>query len=190
MRRKIFITLTVMLCIFTLTSTTFAAGVRWTAKQETAHEIAELARSIGLPEDSVIIQEAKRIWHEDEYSSDDIRILATVIYNEAGNGCSEEHQLLVGRVVMNRVADERFPDTIYDVVVQPRQYLVGYANGDTRYAIPTDRVTEFEDLAQRVLSGEPIECPNNVVWQAEFRQGTGTYKTFRSDFGSTTYFCY
>lgn len=39
---------------------------RQTERQVKAHEIAEAAREMGLPEDNPIIQEAKRIWHEEE----------------------------------------------------------------------------------------------------------------------------
>lgn len=45
----------------------FSGG--WTARQEAAHEIAELARSIGLDEGHPIIQEARAIWWE-EYNAD------------------------------------------------------------------------------------------------------------------------
>lgn len=42
------------------------AGREWTARQQTAHQIAELARSIGLPEDDPIIQRASEIWWEED----------------------------------------------------------------------------------------------------------------------------
>jgi hypothetical protein len=167
----------------------------WTARQDTAHEIAELARSLGLPEDDAIILRAQEIWQQEEelkaqMSEEDIRIIATVIYNEAGNGCSEEHMLLVGRVVMNRVNDERFPDTVHDVVLAPRQYHPAYVQAGSRYAVPDDRLEDFEALARRVLAGEPYDCPPDVLYQDNNRHGTGVYKSFLSDFGSTTYFCY
>ena len=45
---------------------TGAAGSSgWTSRQETAHEIAELAREIGLPESDPIIVRASEIWWED-----------------------------------------------------------------------------------------------------------------------------
>lgn len=42
------------------------AGREWTQKQTTAHRIAELARSLGLPEDDPIIQRAQEIWWEED----------------------------------------------------------------------------------------------------------------------------
>ena len=45
---------------------TGAAGSSgWTSRQETVHEIAEMARQIGLPEDDPIIVRASEIWWED-----------------------------------------------------------------------------------------------------------------------------
>lgn len=177
------------------------AEFTWTKRQETAHQIAELARSLELAEDDPIILRAKELWELDrgvsvkddpEFPEADVRIIATVIYNEAGNGCTEEHQLLVGRVILNRIADGRFGgDTLYDVICAPRQYLKGYANDNPLYRIPEDKREEFYTLAERVLSGEPYDCPVNVLYQDNLRHGTGVYKQFYSDLlRSTTYFCY
>lgn len=41
------------------------AGREWTERQATAHQIAELARGLGLPEDDPIIVRASEIWWED-----------------------------------------------------------------------------------------------------------------------------
>ncbi|MEG2526683.1 MAG: hypothetical protein RSA62_05630, partial [Oscillospiraceae bacterium] len=76
-----------------------ASGTEWTQRQKIANQIADLGRSIGLADDDPIIAGAKKLWNEDAGKEQDIKILATVIYNEAGNGCTEEHQLLVGRVL-------------------------------------------------------------------------------------------
>ena len=60
---------------------------------------------------------------EDEIDSNDLYILSHIINAEAGDSnCSHEHRIAVGSVVLNRVADPDFPDTIYDVVFQPGQY--------------------------------------------------------------------
>lgn len=41
------------------------AAEEWTSRQTVAHEIAELARGIGLPEDNPIITECVRLWWSD-----------------------------------------------------------------------------------------------------------------------------
>ena len=50
--------LAVLLCGF--------ASREWTERQQVAHQIAELARSIGLPEDDAIIVRASEIWWEED----------------------------------------------------------------------------------------------------------------------------
>lgn len=46
------------------------AGREWTQKQVTAHQIAELARILGLPENDPIIVRASEIWWEDDTPTD------------------------------------------------------------------------------------------------------------------------
>ena len=112
----------------------------------------------------------------------DLELLARIINAEAG-GCTDEHQLLVGNVVLNRVADSRFPDSIYEVIYQKGQYSPTW-NG----AINKTPTQQAYKNAQRLLDGERF-CPSNVVFQANFKQGKGVYKTISTSY-STTYFCY
>lgn len=158
--------------------------------KNTTHEIAELARSIGLTDDDPIIQRASELWWEAHntpirtYTDDDLRILTNVIHFESC-GCPEWHKEIVGQIVLNRVADPRFPNTIRDVVAQPRQYLYSYT---TR----TINCQNCNDIAKKVLEGG-VEIPANVIYQANFRQGKGVWKTSYVNtgwFSSTTYFCY
>lgn len=168
------------------------SGFTWQEKtntQKTAHEIAELARSLGLNESDQIIQRAQAIWWEAEntptYSEEDLRILANVIHYEAGN-CPDRHQQLVAQVVLNRVKDNRFPNTVKGVVQQPGQYAAWYVTA-------TPKVSQrCYNNAKAALEGK-VNCPANVVFQAQFRQGTGVYETSYVNTGwwsSTTYFCY
>lgn len=123
------------------------------------------------------------------YSEDDLFCLAAAIYNEAGgNACTDEHRIAVGNVVINRVNDTRFPDSIRDVLEQQGQYS-GMEGGvrfaeRSKYDAEQEAVQRAYDVAQRVLEGEMI-CPENVVWQSEGTQGTGTWKKI-----GNTYFCY
>lgn len=168
-------------------------------QQEKAHTIAEHAREMGLTDDNPIIQEAMRLWWEAEELREpepvvnkvDRDIVATVVYNEAGFGCSERHMELVAQVVVNRVNSPRFPNTVYDVVVAPRQYHPAYANPNSYYgqrARKSDKWALCQEVATRALLGQ-VECPSNVFWQANFRQGRGVYEIHRTSY-STTYFCY
>lgn len=114
---------------------------------------------------------------EKTYSEEDLEMLALVIYQEAGgDACSDETRLMVGNVVMNRVASDRFPDTIEEVLLQERQYGRLHWTGlvwPERASKPEEAhaVQRAYDCAERVLEGERL-LPDDVIWQAEFKQGT------------------
>lgn len=120
---------------------------------------------------------------EKPYTEEDLYVLSHIISAEAGN-CSEDMMLSVGSVVLNRVQDDRFPDTIEEVVFQQGQYSPTW-NG-AYYAEPTEAACE---VAKTLLEEGPTIDPS-VVWQAEFPQGQGVYDTIDSPWGTTMYFCY
>lgn len=114
---------------------------------------------------------------EPTYTDAELEMLALVIYQEAGgDACNDETRLMVGNVVMNRVADDRFPNTIEEVLLQERQYgrlhWTGLVWAD-RASKPEEAhaVERAYDCAERVLNGERL-LPDDVIWQAEFKQGT------------------
>ena len=120
---------------------------------------------------------------EPAYSEDDLYRMSHLIYGEAGN-CSREMMEAVGSVVLNRVSDDRFPDTLADVIFQPGQYACTW---DGNYDLtPSEEAVEVA----RVLLEEGSQLDSSVVWQAEFVQGEGIYKTVTSPWGSIMYFCY
>ena len=109
---------------------------------------------------------------------DDLYILSHVITGEA-EGCSRDMKLSVGSVVLNRVSDDRFPDTVAEVVFQPGQYACTWDGN--YYREPSQ---ETIDIAAELLEdGTAID--ESVVWQAEFPQGVGVY-----DIIGNMYVCY
>lgn len=161
--------------------------------QTKAHEIAETARSMGLPEDDPIIKRASELWWEaNQQFCVDRDIIASVVYNESWYGCSTRHRELVAAVVVNRVNSNMFPNSVYEVVVQKGQYLPAYANANSYYGqrarADAAAWTECQRIATKALRGQ-IECPSNVLFQANFRQGKGVYEVCNTSY-STTYFCY
>ena len=117
------------------------------------------------------------------YTDEDLYVLSHIIQCEAGY-CEREMMEGVGSVVLNRVADPRFPNTITEVVNQPGQYRP-VTDGIFTSAVPTDLVMEVSvDLLEH-----GSKFPPEVVWQANFKQGTGTYQTLSTSY-STMYFCY
>lgn len=149
------------------------------------------------PEDEIIAyEEVAEVVDEDQpdmfsepqtqYSDSDLMLLAKVIYAEAGSEfLSDEWKMCVGEVVLNRVASPEFPNTIYDVVYQQGQYQ-GARSGYIASLTPSERCI---DIAKRLLDGERIMEPS-VVFQANFKQGSGVYKALYDSNLGWTYFCY
>lgn len=153
-----------------------------TKKQNMYHEIAETARAAGLPENSPIIQEAKRLWEQEQY---DLNIMAKVGFNEAG-GCEWQQLLDTLAVLKNRVDSPYWPNTVYDVVVAPYQYLEAYTRN-------FEGVSARAYAAAVIIMDEVYEIPKNVVFQANFPQGSGTWRIAEchvGSFHSTTWFGY
>lgn len=109
---------------------------------------------------------------------DDLYILSHIICGEA-EGCSEAMKRSVGSVVLNRVNDPRFPNTIEEVAFQEGQYSCTWDGN--YYREPSQ---ETIDIAKELLEdGSAID--ESVVWQAEFIQGNGVYDQI-----GNMYFCY
>ena len=109
----------------------------------------------------------------------DVEKLACGIYCEAGgDACSDECRMYVGDVILNRVDDPRFPDTIEGVLTAPGQYGTFSRTGivwPSRASNPGEAhaVQRAYDTARKLLSGEHSELyGQGYVWQAEFAQGT------------------
>lgn len=114
---------------------------------------------------------------EPAYTEAELEAMAIVIYQEAGgDACSDETRIMVGNVVMNRVADERFPDTIEEVLLAKRQYGRLHWTGlvwpeRASQSVEAHAVERAYDCAKRVLEGERL-LPDDVIWQSEHIQGT------------------
>ena len=102
------------------------------------------------------------------YTEEDLYILAHVLAGEC-QSCSDDEQLYVGSVVLNRMADPRFPNTVKGVVFQKGQYAcVGDGN---YYREPTER--NWANARMLLENGSVL--PANVIWQSGGRQGKGVY---------------
>lgn len=125
----------------------------------------------------VIVEEPAPVEAAPTYTDEELEALAIIIYQEAGgDACSDETRSMVGTVVMNRVASDLFPDTIQEVATQKRQYGRLYWTGliwPERASNPGEAhaVQRAYDCARAILEGERV-LPEDVIWQAEFPQGT------------------
>lgn len=152
-----------------------------TSRQTALHEAADILRAAGFTDDGPEISALSAAWWREK---DDLDVIARVVYGEA-RGCPREHQIAVAAVVVNRVNDPRFPSTVREVVAAPRQYTTAYLGGFDN--------TPWECYeAAKVALDEESGVPEDVVWQANFPQGTETWWISEVDTGyyaSTTYFC-
>ena len=81
------------------------------------------------------------------------KLLASIIYCEAGNQ-SFTGQVAVGAVVLNRMANEAYPDTMEEVIYQPRQFCPA-GSGWLDRVRSTDGYTESAmQAAEAALAGE------------------------------------
>ena len=219
MKKFLIATLLCMALTVTMVPMAFAADSNYTecmaaiqeqrTTQDQAHQTAESLRKKGYSDSSAYVQAAKSTWNEAQkaiagyqklaqYSDEDIRILTTTVFHEAGH-TTEQLRQYVAQVVLNRVEDSRFPDTVKGVITQPGQYSTKYATVEAANAIQaTDSKNGTyyygicEDSVKAAMMGQ-VEMPSNVLYQANFSQGKGVWKSvyFNSGwYASTSYFCY
>lgn len=91
-------------------------------------------------------------------------LLARLVYAEAGI-CSDDCQIAVASVVLNRIESGHFPDTIYDVIYQPGQYETTW-NGAIEQEPSEDAIRNAYYVYK---NGSQIPC--TVLYQSNFLQG-------------------
>lgn len=113
-------------------------------------------------------------------TQEDIYIMAHLLNGECGNVKNDEWVKYYGSVVLNRIDSTEFPNTLEEVVFQkhPLQYACTVDGNYDRE--PPERMYR---LAEQLLRHGSI-IPENVVFQATFRQGKIWKKC------GVTYFCY
>ena len=115
------------------------------------------------------------VYYEMYFTEDDIAEVAKMLWGEA-RGCTRDNQIKGAWVVCNRVDDERFPDTIQDVLSQPHQFH-GYSESfpvtDELYSVAFDVLTRWSYEKQ----GVPVrrELPESFLWFT----GNGRENIFR-----------
>ena len=101
------------------------------------------------------------------YSEDDLDLMAGIIYCEAGNQ-SYDGMVAVGAVVMNRVNNDSFPDSVSDVIYQEGQFTPA-SSGDLSSAMSNGIPSECYEAAAAALNGE-----NPVGSALYFNTGSGS----------------
>lgn len=123
--------------------------------------------------------------HE-KISFNDLFELSKIITAEAGSSwLPMEWKLMVGEVVLNRVASVEFPNSVEEVIHQKGQY--SSANTDYfKKLIPFESCVE---AASRLLNGERLINNGSVVFQSGAVQGSGIYLKLYDSYYGYTYLC-
>ena len=89
---------------------------------KTNHTISPILETpvVEFPEASEPMDEPESYY---TYTEDELDLLARLVYSESG-GESYETKLRVASVVLNRVIHSDFPNTIYEVIYQNKQFAV------------------------------------------------------------------
>lgn len=145
----------------------------WAAGEAAAACRAEKLAALSLPYAPVDFEE---LW-----------LLSKIIYAEAGSvWLPMEWKMAVGEVVLNRMASPEFPDTMRAVLEQPGQYY-GRNNPYFDHLRP---LPESVEAARRLLEGERVLSEPGVVFQSNFRQGSGVFLELRDSLLGSTYLCW
>lgn len=118
----------------------------------------------------------------------DLVNLSRIMAAESGPEWPDCYMMMIGEVVLNRVASPDWPDTIWGVLSQrePTQYAPVWMDswGSIKPSENTIR------LALRLLRGERVLNDELVIYQALFPQGEQTVATYWDEhLNTTTYFC-
>lgn len=113
-------------------------------------------------EEPVVVEEEETPLKTNRYSEleiteEDRELLARIVYLEA-RGQSFSGQRAVAEVVLNRVLDSRFPDTVYEVLYAPGQFTPAKSIASTT---PTETQYEVVDC---VIDETPITTENTVYF--------------------------
>lgn len=113
------------------------------------------------------------------FTPDDVNLMANVIYHENWyTDAEKETAYWTGAVVLNRVKSDKFPNTIHDVLYQRGQYST------TKKFFTKEIPKECYEMARKILAYGTPDVPENVVFQATFKQG----KVWKTKNGEV--FCY
>ena len=125
-----------------------------TSMEEDNQSFVEMLESVSSGQrvvDYEVLEQTKKY----QLSDKDYEALLRIVEAEAG-GEDQDGTLLVANVVLNRVNNESFPDTVWDVVMQREQGIAQFSpTVDGRYQ--NVRVSEDTvEAVERALYGEDI----------------------------------
>lgn len=151
---------------------------------EAEHEVVEVKEAI--PEVYVPVDMFEKDMFNGRYSREEVCLVSALAYCEVGNSTTESI-MYAASVVLNRVDNAKYPNTIEEVVYQAGQYepaLKGTIEKyiDIYYYNNTEGLSdeELEDLERNFeavlyVFENGSQLPAYVIYQAPFVQGGGDY---------------
>lgn len=114
----------------------------------------------------------------------EVEMMSHLIYAEAGDQ-NDECQLSAGAVVLNRVKNDKYPNTIEEVIFDEGQYACTWDGNFEKEPTQQARENAYWLLKNELCRAPKEVIPINVIYQSSFEQGSGVYKII-----GTQYFCY
>ena len=176
MKFREFITAFTFIILLALLLCIVYARATWEGEAQPASDPTVTAEETAESEQSEAPEPSQTpVYYEMYFTEEDVAAVAKMLWGEA-RGCARDNQIKCAWVVVNRVDDERFPDTIQGVLSQPNQFH-GY---DPSYPV----TGELYDVAFDVLTrwsyekqGIPVrrELASSFLWFT----GNGQENIFR-----------
>ena len=125
---------------------------------ESLEDPPETTQSLQIEE--IAVPEHKPVYN---YTEEELDLLARLIYSEGGIE-SYDTQLKIGSVVMNRVDDPYFPNTIREVIYQKNQFSVTFTKLDGVIMIDRPADDEAKKAALEILTYGSVLPPKVQVF--------------------------
>ena len=176
MKLNQFITAFTLIVLLALLVCIVYARATWEGGVQTSPAPTATSEETVEPEQSEAPEQAEApVYYEMYFTEDDVAAMAKMLWGEA-RGCTRDNQIKCAWIVVNRVDDERFPDTIQGVLEQPSQfhgYDPTFPVTDELYNVAFDVLTRWSYEKQ----GIPVrrELPESFLWFT----GNGVENIFR-----------
>lgn len=176
MKFREFITAFIFLILLVLLLCIVYARATWGGEVPSSPAPAATAEAPAEPEQPEAPEPSGApVYYEMYFTEDDVAAMAKMLWGEA-RGCTKDNQIKCAWVVVNRVDDERFPDSIQGVLSQPHQFH-GY---DPTYPVTGELYNVAFDVLTRwsyEKQGIPVrrELPSSFLWFT----GNGVENIFR-----------
>ena len=117
-------------------------------------------------------------------STSDIQLMARAINGEA-RGEPYEGQVAVGAVILNRVKDSRFPNSISGVIYQPGAFTAvsdgqinaAISEGSTVYKAAQDAINGWDPTSGCVYYFNPNTATNKWIWSRPLVKTIGKHRS-------------